>query len=305
MESEQFSLSLPPMPGRHRVNSLVKFSPSCLAPSPKAQEVISFRMEDILFTAASDSEDFGAASLDALLPRGQEARPSPAYTELVDVLASATEKLSLDWPDEPRESQSSKLDERFLSGSGSPLPFFPDMHHEISRSWKQPTGYGAVPVIEDTLAAHLSPTSAPSWKSRPLLPSKPCRTVSTLIGKFYMAAGQAGAALHTMVILQAYQVELLETSRGAQAISPLRRPLKVGDTPGFLVTPGTRGKGNPASVSPALAFTASSDHASTHENAGDVQSEDPVLVSPLKCSTLLPLLAFHHALRDLPFSAPS
>ncbi len=61
----------------------------------------------------------------------------------MDVLPRTTEKLSLDWPDEPCESQSSKLDERFLSGSGSrparrKLPFFPDLHHEISRSWKQP-----------------------------------------------------------------------------------------------------------------------------------------------------------------------
>ncbi len=45
---------------------------------------------------ASDSEDFGAASLDVLPPSGQEALPSPAYTELVDVLARVTEKQSLD-----------------------------------------------------------------------------------------------------------------------------------------------------------------------------------------------------------------
>ncbi len=49
----------------------------------------------------------------------QEARPSAAYSELVDVLSRATEKLSLDWPDEPRESQALKLDERFLSGPNS------------------------------------------------------------------------------------------------------------------------------------------------------------------------------------------
>ncbi len=58
------------------------------------------------------------------------------------VLEHATEKLSLDWLDEPRESQSSKLNERFLDGSGSrparrKLPLFPDLHHEIYRSWKQ------------------------------------------------------------------------------------------------------------------------------------------------------------------------
>ncbi len=138
-------------------------------------------------------------------------------------LQRATENLSLDWPDESRESQASKLDERFLSGPNSrperrKLPFFSDLHQEISRFWKQPfssrltnvaaadftnlvgsveQGYTAIPVVEDILASHLSPSLAPSWKSRPLLPTKPCRTTSALIGKSYIAAGQAGMALHT------------------------------------------------------------------------------------------------------------
>ncbi len=85
----------------------------------------------------------GPRHLTLSLPYSQEVRPSPAYTELADVSARATEKFSLDWPDEPCESQSSKLDKLFLSGSGShlarrKLPFFPDLHHKISSSWKQP-----------------------------------------------------------------------------------------------------------------------------------------------------------------------
>ncbi len=126
------------------------------------------------------------------------------------------------------------------------LPLFPDLHHKVSRSWKQPfssrltnaaaavftnlvgsveQGYGAV---KDTLGAHLSPTSAPSWKSRPLLPSKSCITTSALIAKSYMATGQAGAAIHTMAILQAYQAEVLkETDEGdgvtPEAVKELRR----------------------------------------------------------------------------------
>ncbi len=166
----------------------------------------------------------------------------------------ATEKLSLDWPNEPRKSQSSKLDERFLNGPNSrperrKLPFFSDLHHKISRSWKQPfsscltnaaaadftklvgsmeQGYTAIPVVEDTLASHLSPSSARSWKSRPLLPTKPCRTTSALIGKSYISAGQAGMALHTMAILQAYQADVLkEMDEGAgltpEAVKELRR----------------------------------------------------------------------------------
>ncbi len=145
MESEQTGLafSLPPSPDRARANSPVEFLPDFQFPSPKARDFVSFRLDDILHTAASDSEDFGPALADALPPNGQEARPSAAYSELVDVLSRATEKLALDWPDEPRESRASKLDDRFLIGAHSKLerrklPFFSDLHREISSSWKQP-----------------------------------------------------------------------------------------------------------------------------------------------------------------------
>ncbi len=106
MESEQTGLafSLPPSPERARANSPVEFLPDFLFPSPKARDFVSFGLDDVLHTAASDSEDFGPVLADALPPSGQEARPSAAYSELVDVLSRATEKLALDWPDEPRES---------------------------------------------------------------------------------------------------------------------------------------------------------------------------------------------------------
>ncbi len=255
-ESEQTGLafSLPPSPERVRANSPVELLHDFLFPSPRARDTVSFGLDDILHTAASDSEDFGPALADALPPSGQEARPSVAYSELVDVLSRATEKLTLDWPDEPRESRASKLDERFLSGAHSKperrkLPFFSDLHREISGSWKQPfssrltnaaatdftnlvgsveQGYTAMPVVEDTLASHLSPSLAPSWKSRPLLPSKPCRTTSALIGMSYIVASQAGMALHTMAILQAYQADVLkEMDKGngltPEAVKELRR----------------------------------------------------------------------------------
>ncbi len=89
-------------------------------------------------------------------------------------------------------------------------------------------GYTAIPVMEDTLASHLSPSLAPSWKSRPLLPTKPCRTTSAFIGKSYITAVQAGMALHTMAILQAYQADVLkEMDKGAgltpEAVKEMRR----------------------------------------------------------------------------------
>ncbi len=122
----------------------------------------------------------------------------------------------------------------------------------------------------------------------------------------------------------------LGTSQGAHATSPLQRLLKVRDTSGFLPSELLQVAGfvharkdtlvfPPASVFPALAFTASLGHASTHEDAmsspllrpgscpslqGDVQSGDPTLVSPLIHFTPSPLSAFLHTWRDLPGVSP-
>ncbi len=63
MESEQTGLafSLPPSPERARANSPVEFLPDFQFPSPKARDFVSFGLDVILHTAASDSEDFGPA----------------------------------------------------------------------------------------------------------------------------------------------------------------------------------------------------------------------------------------------------
>ncbi len=77
-------------------------------------------------------------------------------------------------------------------------------------------GYRAMPRVEQTLASYLSPGVASSLKAQ-VLPSKPLRTTSALVGKGYTAAGQAGACLHTMSVLQAYQADLLkELDEGEQ-----------------------------------------------------------------------------------------
>ncbi len=72
MESEQTGLafSLPPSPERTRANSAVEFLHDFLFPSPKARDFVSFGLDDVLHTAASDSEDFGPALADALQPSG-------------------------------------------------------------------------------------------------------------------------------------------------------------------------------------------------------------------------------------------
>ncbi len=73
MESEQTGLafSLPPSPERARANSPVEFLHDFLFPSPKARDFVSFGLDDVLHTAASDSEDFGTALADAPPPSGQ------------------------------------------------------------------------------------------------------------------------------------------------------------------------------------------------------------------------------------------
>ncbi len=88
-------------------------------------------------------------------------------------------------------------------------------------------GYRAMPRVEQTLASYMSPGAASSLKA-PVLPSKPLQTTSALVGKGYTAAGQAGACLHTMAVLQAYQADLLkELDEGEEVksddISELRR----------------------------------------------------------------------------------
>ncbi len=108
--------------------------------------------------------------------------------------------------------------------------------------------------------------------------------------------------------------------------SPLQWLLKVRDTSGLLPSELLQVAGfvhvrrdalgfPPASVFPALAFTASLGHASTHEDTvsspllrlGSCPSlqGDPTLVSPLMHFTPLPLSAVLHTWRDLMGVSPS
>ncbi len=127
----------------------------------------------------SDSEELDAANV-----RDTEDSPpqSRAYEELVEVVTRAVEKLIIDWPAEREDLRSrGKLDERFLPSRAQPqrpgLPFFPDLHTEVSRSWentvsyrvystqtshyssilnKKEHGYGEMPKVEETVASYLS-----------------------------------------------------------------------------------------------------------------------------------------------------
>ncbi|KAL0176406.1 hypothetical protein M9458_028736, partial [Cirrhinus mrigala] len=196
----------------------------------------------------SSSKEVDIESVDEV-----SAPQSPQYEELLEVVTRAVAKLNIDWPAESQaEPQKSKLDERFLRSrppsARRSLPFFPNLHTEVSRSCNtlfsaclfipasynygnvagmDEQGYRAMPRVEQTLASYLSPGLASSLKA-PVLPSKPLRVTSALVGKGYTAAGQACACLHTMSVLQAYQADLLkELDEGEEIrdnyISELRR----------------------------------------------------------------------------------
>ncbi|KAI2663485.1 DNA-directed RNA polymerase subunit beta' [Labeo rohita] len=126
---------------------------------------------------------------------------SPQYEELLEVVTRAVAKLNIDWAvEEKAEPQRSKLDERFLRRKPRwSLPFFPNLHTEVSRLWVRP------------FSAHLLiPASDYYGNVAPTFPSNPLHTTSPLVGKRYTAAGQAGTFIHTISVLQAYQADLLK-----------------------------------------------------------------------------------------------
>ncbi len=173
----------------------------------KARAAVSSTPIEAQTLQLSDSEELDVVSANA---RDTEDLPpqSRAYEELVEVVTRAIEKLSIDWPAEREDVRSKgKLDERFLPSHAQPqcrgLPFFPDLHTEVWRSWEKPVsykvlstqtshyssilnkevhGYREMNKVEETLASYLSPESSSSTRS-PVLPSKPVSNYISTGGK--------------------------------------------------------------------------------------------------------------------------
>ncbi|KAF4119103.1 hypothetical protein G5714_001154 [Onychostoma macrolepis] len=65
--------------------------------------------------------------------------PSRAYGDMLDVMDHAIKRLDLAWTHEKPKPAHGRLDEHFLAGLDRPvpgsLPFLPDLHSEISKSW--------------------------------------------------------------------------------------------------------------------------------------------------------------------------
>ncbi|KAL0173041.1 hypothetical protein M9458_033352, partial [Cirrhinus mrigala] len=199
---------------------------------------------DLLFGAPAEEKAGSVASegepseadvmAELTAPAGES--QSVADAEMAAALKRAAKEIGVVWVPPP-SPEPSRLDDWFL-GSGrdsrprsSPVPFFPEVHEELTKSWKAPLsarsrhvispslttldggparGYTEVPQVERAIAMHLCPQNAASWRGRPRLPSRACKFSSALVAKAYVASGQAASALHAMAILQVYQAKVLK-----------------------------------------------------------------------------------------------
>ncbi len=145
----------------------------------------------------TSSEDEGAVGLP---PSGVVATAAPD-PERTAMLARAAVSIGLE-VNRPPSPEPSRLDDWFLgAGRGSqprsaPVPFFPEVHEELTKSWMAPftarsrssassilatldggvaRGYAGIPQVQRAIAVHLCPRNAATWRNRPRLPSKACK----------------------------------------------------------------------------------------------------------------------------------
>ncbi len=181
-------------------------------------------------TSEGESDQFG----DDGSPSGRSAVPD-SDPEMVAMLARAAESVGLEWRPPPCP-EPSRLDDWFLgvaragSQGPTPVPFFPEVHDELTGTWTAPftarnrssgssslatldggaaRGYTEVPPVERSVAMQLCPRTASTWRGNPLLPSRACRHSSALTGSAYAACGEAASALHAMALLQVHQAKAL------------------------------------------------------------------------------------------------
>ncbi|XP_016101950.1 uncharacterized protein [Sinocyclocheilus grahami] len=197
--------------------------------------------------SASEREDWVGSESDQPDSMG----PSDLQEELMRVLSRAVQELELTWSP-PEEPARSKLDSWYFrstwkADSRTSVPFFPDVHEQLVKTWSAPQsarvhsatqatfshvdgaeahGYVRSPPVEETVAAHLCPAAAKTLGSDISLPSKPCRTTAHLANKAYVSDGEAASALHAMAVLQVFQAKLLQAAEGraltAEAVKDLR-----------------------------------------------------------------------------------
>lgn len=238
-----------------RGDSPVLFVQPDQCPSAAASDLVLFGgteeelLEDSMSLAASDAEELSGSPDPAPSMSSEPNRSKLGMdAELIRVLSRAVDELGLDWSP-PEEPARSRLDEWFLPGRQQAprqrtAPFFPEVHDELTKSWRAPysarlrtssssaltsidgadeRGYERLPPLDESVAVHLCPPAAIGWKAKANHPSKPCRTTSALAGRAYSSAGQAAAALHSMAVLQVFQAKLLAaTDESGPDVATLR-----------------------------------------------------------------------------------
>ncbi len=148
--SELASAQCPHVSLSQREQSPVLFTQLDQRPSAAASDIISFVGSDneldidSLSLAASDAEELsGSVAEPALLPASASCSARlKADNELIRVMSKAVNELGLEWslPEEPSRS---RLDECFFLGHHQDLhqrlfPFFPEVHNELTKSWRAP-----------------------------------------------------------------------------------------------------------------------------------------------------------------------
>ncbi len=112
----------------------------------------------------------------------------------------------------------------------TPVPFFPEVHDELTGTWTAPftarnrssgssslatldggaaRGYTEVPPVERSVCDAIVSKDRFYLARNPLLPSRACRHSSALTGSAYAACGEAASALHAMALLQVHQAKAL------------------------------------------------------------------------------------------------
>ncbi len=170
----------------------------------------------ISITASGDELGSGEDDSAALPPSGRVALPE-SDPELTAMLSRATESIGLHYR-RPPSPERSRLDDWFLGAQAErrqppPVPFFPEVHEEVTRSWKAPfsarnrpsassvlttldggaaQGYVEVPPVERAIAMQLCPQGAAAWRGNPRLPSRACKFSSALTATVQMRWHAAG-----------------------------------------------------------------------------------------------------------------
>ncbi len=192
--------------------------------------------DDRISIAASEGEpDLSGDDHPAALP------PSgPAITdmdlEMVAMLARAAERIELELKPPPHP-EPSKLDDWFLgvaragSQGPTPVPFFPEVHDELTGSWTAPftarnhpqwlvllhhtRHWGSAGVYRDPAGGAVACDAIVSkyrchLVGQAVAPSPACRYSSALTGSAYATCGEAASTLHAMALLQFHQAKALK-----------------------------------------------------------------------------------------------